>query len=44
MLPRFSTAFPGALMFFGGVMLGYWALSGWDLFGLGRQEGGNGRS
>lgn len=40
MVPRFNTAFPGALMLMGGLLLMYWALSEWGLFGLGD---GNGR-
>lgn len=38
MVPKFDTAFPGALMFMGGLMLVYWSLSGWGLFGLGDSE------
>lgn len=38
-MPRFNTAFPGALMFMGGMMLIYWALSEWQLFGLGDDRG-----
>lgn len=30
-----SAGTPGALMFIAGLALGYWALSGWGLFGLG---------
>lgn len=42
MIPRFNTATPGALMFVGGMMLVYWALSQWKLFGLGNSESVNG--
>lgn len=41
-MPRFNTATPGALMFVGGLMLMYWALSQWHLFGLGPSEATNG--
>lgn len=39
LMPKFNTALPGVLMMMGGLLLVYWALSGWGLFGLGQGQG-----
>lgn len=38
-MPSTNTALPGVLMMLGGLLLLYWALSGWGLFGLGDSNG-----
>ncbi len=42
MTPKFNTALPGVLMMMGGLLLVYWALSGWGMFGLEKKDGSDG--